>query len=377
MKSGPSNAIVTRDGETGNEVKSIRSENPNLSYSAFQMSSDLRWLWAMDTKRVISVWEFAAGRLLPALGPVESANISVFSPDGRVIVATDFDAITVWETASGRARARIALPAAALQAISRPREAKASVDASRSIQPLGITRDHRLVLVGTVAGELVVFDVWEGKEIKRVKAHRAVIRDIRFAAKGNQFLTTSDDGIALAWDANLFAIGLPAKPLPAENVRQWITDLGMIDAAKASAAIQCLTLYPDATIKQIRSLPRPLTDETAVRIRELIAQLDHPRFKLREEAGNELTRYGVVARGELEAAVKRAPSEDARVRMEKLLHRIDDKIAIQSLREFRIIETLERIGTPEARKLLADLVKGAEESPILREAKAVLSRFPQ
>ena len=45
------------------------------------------------------------------------------------------------------------------------------------------------------------------------------------------------------------------------------------------------------------------------------------------------------------------------------------------LQQLRGVEALERIGTPEARRLLRELAQGAPEGRVTREAKLALHRL--
>lgn len=355
----PNGGISLRESETGKEIKSFQLENRVLNLQSFHMSPDLRWFLASDNNRMLRMWEVDGGRLLPTFGTMYQTLSPAISPDGRVVVAVETNSLAVWESASGRTRLRVPL-------------------VNTPIRSLGITRDHRLILLGNPQGELILYDGADGKEIKRLAAHNGGVRTIWFPPSGNRFLTVGDDGTLLLWDAERLVALATAKPLPPENVADWVNDLSHLNAENAAAAIRSLARHPDAAIKFIHTLGKPAEDESVKRIALLVEQLDHARFKVREEASKELARYGIEARKTLEIAVKKAPSEDARDRMEKLLKKIDGgAVTAQALREFRVIEVLERIGTPAARDQLAEMAKGPGDSPVVREAKAVLERWPK
>ena len=68
------------------------------------------------------------------------------------------------------------------------------------------------------------------------------------------------------------AVNLPVKPLPDENVREWMNDLSSSNGERAAAAIRGLSAHPEATLKLLRTLSKPPVDESAKRIDVLIVQ---------------------------------------------------------------------------------------------------------
>jgi hypothetical protein len=82
---------------------------------------------------------------------------------------------------------------------------------------------------------------------------------------------------------------------------------------------------------------------------------------------------------QVEAALVKAladrPSLEARRRIERVLEVIRTTLPPERLREVRAAEALEAIGTSEARRLLEELVRGAPEARLTREANASLDRL--
>ncbi|MFO0842599.1 MAG: hypothetical protein U0797_09420 [Gemmataceae bacterium] len=71
------------------------------------------------------------------------------------------------------------------------------------------------------------------------------------------------------------------------------------------------------------------------------------------------------------------PSLEARKRLERLLAAVDADVHTPSperIRALRAVELLERIGTPAARRALAELAGGAPGARLTREAKATRDR---
>ena len=105
--------------------------------------------------------------------------------------------------------------------------------------------------------------------------------------------------------------------------------------------------------------------------------MDSTQFKTRDTARKELEKLGEAAALALEMAVAAAGTLEKKQRLERLLKRLDEGVlSPDKLRAIRAVETLESIGTDEARRLLEGLVsKGAPGVQLTREADAALDRL--
>jgi hypothetical protein len=92
-----------------------------------------------------------------------------------------------------------------------------------------------------------------------------------------------------------------------------------------------------------------------------------------------LAKLGPLAHPALQRALGNGPSLQAQQQIEKLLEKqvTGQSLTSDELRALRAVEVLERIGTPEARQVLAELAQGAEGSSLTREAKAACQRLGQ
>jgi hypothetical protein len=112
------------------------------------------------------------------------------------------------------------------------------------------------------------------------------------------------------------------------------------------------------------------------RLARLIADLDADSFDAREKASEELGKLGQVAEPALRGILEGKPSLEVRRRAEQLLARLGgNETTPDSLRIIRAVEALELLGTPLARRVLADLARGEAETPLTREANATLKRL--
>ncbi|HTU89812.1 MAG TPA: hypothetical protein VMF69_06935 [Gemmataceae bacterium] len=125
------------------------------------------------------------------------------------------------------------------------------------------------------------------------------------------------------------------------------------------------------------SLPRVIfPTSTADGISKLLADLDSDSFKLREAAVKRLKELGLQAEPALRAALAAKPSLEQRRRIEAILAALSEmpeKPAPEELRQLRALIVLERIGTPEARRLLDEAAKGPPSARLTHQAQACLA----
>jgi HEAT repeat protein len=122
-----------------------------------------------------------------------------------------------------------------------------------------------------------------------------------------------------------------------------------------------------------RRLPPLVEDE-----KRLIADLDSEQFAVREKATTELEKLGEAALHALRKAIEDRPPLETRRRVEQLIEkqeREEWKSSPEGRRMRRAVEVLERIGTAEARRVLATLAKGAPGAWLTLDAKAALQRL--
>src|SRR5262249_48379899 len=152
------------------------------------------------------------------------------------------------------------------------------------------------------------------------------------------------------------------KPLTATDLDDCWADLSDDDAARAYRAIQRLAGSPKdaAPYLQRRLQPAPTVDEK--RVRKLIADLGSEDFALRDAAMKELKQFEESALDFYRKALADRPSAEARRRLEALVTRYAEPWVSpwpELVRSLRALEALELIGTPEARKVLETIAKGA------------------
>jgi hypothetical protein len=136
----------------------------------------------------------------------------------------------------------------------------------------------------------------------------------------------------------------------------------------------------EQAVPWLRERLRPVPAVPARRIAELVAELDNPRFKVRDKAARELEQLEDMAKVALQGALAAGPasgkpSEEFRRRVETLLKKLEEPLtSVERLRAVRAVEVLEQIATLAAQQELRRLARGAPAARLTREAAAALRR---
>jgi WD40 repeat protein len=316
-----------------------------------------QWLLAAGTNGDLQCWDAATGRVIKT-GQRLLMRRPGLSPDGHTLAISSAREVRLVEVGGWQERARIVTPGIGF------------------IHSEALSPDGELLVCGNSQGDLHVFEVSTGKALGRLIGHRGPARALQFSPDGSLLISGSDDTTILLWDvARLRPAPAPLARLSAEELVRLCDDLGSGDAAKAYRAVRALAGAADF----VGPLGKRLAlagEPPAKRIPKLIAQLDDDDFDLREKAAQELMLYGREAEEALKEALKGQSAQVKRSAGE-LLGQLKDGLPPRQLLEFRALEVLERAGTAEARKLLADLAAGEADAWLTRQARLALQRVGQ
>jgi hypothetical protein len=234
--------------------------------------------------------------------------------------------------------------------------------------------DGRVLALSDPSGVLL-WDLWLGKELRRLGGLGADVTGLAFSPDGRRLLTGLSDSTALVWDVPAVRGGArPAVPDAAAAARAW-ADLGG-DARKGLAARGALARSPASAVPLLRGRLRPAPVPDAARLRRLLAELDSDQFAAREEARKQLEAVGEPAKGALQRALADKPSLEMRRRLRSLLRKLSGPVTRpDALRALRGLAVLEDVGTAEARRVLEALAKGEPEARLTRGARASLERL--
>ena len=166
-------------------------------------------------------------------------------------------------------------------------------------------------------------------------------------------------------------IALELAQSPDEWSRCW-QDLASDDAGQAYSAAWQLAQNPAPTLKLFRQQLSPAAAPNLEHIQTWLAELESPKFAVRDKASKELEKQGELAEAALRNVLGGKPGLETRQRVELLLDRLQTSVrSPDKLRMIRAAAVLEMLSTIEAMDLLAELAKGFPEHRLTREAAGV------
>jgi WD40 repeat protein len=367
----PPAAFVRFDAETGKELAKTTDFKSNIHHP--KLSSDGRVLAYLTYthKHTRHFWDTQTRQLLSEFDSVANpAEILAFSPNGRMIAtpgAQGVDAkgiavkpkIVLWETVTGKIRLQFPM--------------NGGVASQLAFSP-----DGRIVASASSRGETIyLWDTGMGKEVGSFTGHRGWVSSLAFSPDGKTLASGGADTTVLVWDVSDYRSDkkLLEEKLNAEQLAALVRELESENAAQAYRGIVSLASHPDAAVGALKRILKSTSSKEA-HLAQLISDLDADDFGVRDKASAELARLGNAASDALRQAAIHPSSAEARSRVNALLSKLKDQgLPTEQLAAVRAIEVLEYIASPEAREVLQELVTGAVEGRVTRDAKAALMRL--
>ncbi|HEV3263695.1 MAG TPA: sigma-70 family RNA polymerase sigma factor [Gemmataceae bacterium] len=369
--------VTLWDMATGKELRSLEAPGSLIIHLTFSPDGGSVFgtgFGRHDWQVRVHVWDVGGGkeRRRYDTGP-ELVRPAAFSPDGRWFARADSvgnagrfeDVIRLWDLGTGKEVRRLRKPAP-------------------SISALAFSSDGRTLAAQayTEGREIVCWEVASGKQRRSFvgpggAGDNGNRQMLAFSADGTVLASGNGDTTVLIWDV---ADRLTPKrtPLKAKELHARWAELAGDDAVTADEAIRALAAFPKQTIPFVRQRLRPAMSADPQRLAPMIAALDSDHFAVRKQAAADLEKLGEFAEPALRKALVARPSAEVRRRIKLLLDKAWQASLSPSgdnLRAERALEVLEHIGTPEARRVLETLAKGAPEARLTQEAKASLGRL--
>jgi WD40 repeat protein len=308
-------------------------------------------------KCALRVIEAQTGReLCQLVGHQATISAVAFSPDNRFIASGSWDhTVRLWELATRKELVWMAT--------------------SGSIRSIAFSPAGETLAATGFDNSVLLYETLTGKERCRLEGHHGGVIASAFAPNGATLATGSMDTTVLIWDVRGDCEPPHATEVSEKELDHLWTALAQNDAARAYQAISRLSKAPGQTVPYLRrQLWRPRID--TMRLAMLLRDLGDHSIDTREHASAALESLGEVATSFLKESLKGELSPEVRRRAERIL----EKAAIPlskpvSVRQMRVVEILERIGTREALQVLEDLAKTRPEDPIKDEAGAAVRRL--
>jgi WD40 repeat protein len=363
----------------------------------------------------VAVWDLESGRLQnrhPTLA--RSVERAAFLADGRTLLVSSRHGIRVWDL--GAAGGGIC----DLGDVETGRRAGPEFE-TRFMATAAIGPGGRVVADGDLSRTTRLLDVLTGREVLHIQSgfHSAGValspdgRTIARPSSGGTielldwpsertvltlgplplsawFLAFSPDGKRLAvagsgskaatiylWDVSDIADRMPPQEgAGPKDLDRWCKDLASADAGTANRALWRLVGARDQAVTRLKTVIHDKRSTTPADIARWIAELDDDRFAVREAAAARLTGAGTVAMPPMEAALKEARLAEQRRRLQTILAAIRDApVPADRLFAARARVVLERIGTPEARRVLEEWAKAVPGTDRAAEARDLAKRL--
>ncbi len=343
-------------------------------------SPEGRLLAAYSSPGVLSFWDTNTGQKRADLSLTDVLPLAgvAFTPDGRSLALEKSDgSVVLWELASlKRRRVFVARDAPPTPANSRLRgtfkEPFAVTSVNVAFSPAG-----DLVVLGAPDGGIHIWDLQTGAELAVFRGHSGVINAFAFSPNGKTLASASSDTSVLTWDLS----DLASRPMPrrvftqAELQTRWELLVGD-DAEGAFTAMCDLAAAPTQTVAFLNQRMKPAPALDLERVNRHIADLGDPAFKVREKAIADLLQLNREVVPLIDKALASGPVLEVQLRLKKIRSQLTSLLLTsEALRLSRAVEVLERIATPEARRLLERLVGGAPGALTTTNARAALDRL--
>jgi WD40 repeat protein len=345
------------DVASGRELRRLSEPLADV-VGAFGVSPDGETFLTGGRDGEVLAWELSSGKHLGTLRPARgSVEALVYSPNGDYLaVCSEGGTLEVRERADGKLLHRLNQNSAPVSNIA------FSAD-GRSLASLGFE--------GTVR----VWEMASGKARVQFAGHRDAGASVLFAADGRTLFSGSSDSTILVWDltgrlekGRLRAIELQ----PAETETLW-NDLASEDAAKAYQALWKLAAAPRQGLRLVRKHLRPIERIDKARLDQLLKDLDAEPFAVREKASKALACLGESVVGALHRHLEESRSVEVRRRLLKILEGLAHS-GPEHWRRIRLLELLEQLDAPEARRYLETLAGGAADAWLTEQAKEAVGR---
>jgi hypothetical protein len=199
-----------------------------------------------------------------------------------------------------------------------------------------------------------------------------------FSPDGGRVAVSLTDASVVVWDTGPWdkAIGERlARAVPADLAPLW-DDLAK-DATAGLRAARLLSAAGERAVTLLGGKVAVRKGPDEARVRQWLADLDSPRFAVREKAEKDLRDLSGQAEPFLRKELDGTRSAEVKQRIASLLAAVEaGKLGPAELRDVRAVQALEWVGTDAGRKVLAQWAKGDPSAPLTKSAVRASSPRP-
>lgn len=310
------------------------------------------------------------GRLVAGLGPGNPVRNRILEDTRGYRREYRTPDVCLWEADSGRRLVRVPGTLAAFPGL----------PGTISPQRLALHPSGRYLATSSSAG-LHLWDLATGRVIHRfpelgpfTRREACPATALAFSPDGSKLATGLPDGTILLWDVPLPA---PVAVAPADAPRLWAELMGDDPAAGWRAAWR-LGDDPATAVRLARQRLAPAVPVPADELKQLLADVEAPRYAVRERATGRLEVRADVVGSAVAAALKKSTSEETRVRLSRVMAAVptsDRPLPGWASAQGRAVAVVEHAAGPDARQLLETWANGAVDACLTREAQAAVGRL--
>jgi WD40 repeat protein len=328
--------------------------------TALAFSPDGKTLASGSHDDTVRLWDVTTGKLLRTLGKAGEVTALAFSPLGRALATGGRDGlISVWDLDAGK-------------------DVRQAQGHPNAVYSLAFAPDGRTLASGGHDQTVRLWETATSRELLRLAGHNGAVRSVAFVGDGRTLASGGQDTTVLLWDVTGLRTGArPAGHLERSELDKLWADLASDDGPRGYRALWTLIGSPKQSVPYLQEQVQYLVGVDAERIDKLIAELDDDEFAVRERAMVLLEQLGPLAATAMRKALANPPSQEVRVRIQQLMERQPGPATWPQERQrvLRIVEVLEKAGTPAARTLLESLARTTAEPELVQAAKTALGRL--
>jgi dipeptidyl aminopeptidase/acylaminoacyl peptidase len=384
---------------TGNEITQMKGHGEEVRSVCF--SPDGKQLVSGSGDKTVRFWDVATGKELWRIDEDKWVYSVAFSPTGKLLAIGSMNSqIHIYDITSGQVVRTLVGHKMLVYSLAFSADGRllASGSHDNTVRLWDVVTDKQLCVMNelnapayhvafspdgrTLAamstdGEIALWEVVSQKHIRTLSGAKSLQRAaFAFSRDGKTIATAGGISTVLFWDRT-GRKGAPRTVLSDRELASLRLDLAGSDAGKGDEAIWTLVAAPMQAVQSVSEWVKPAAFDDK-RVAKLIANLDSEEFALREQASDELARWGKAAESALQRALENSPSLEVKQRAEALLEKLERSVASPEVcRQVRAVAVLEYINTRESRELLTRLAGGAEGDRRTQEAKGSMRRMGQ